>query len=249
MSRTTFTIILSILTLAATGCSKKPQNIETISNTDKPVAEIPNIDNIPFEERKPFKYTVTTDIETEDGDDVIVTVYADSLDHKYEVKYDLDCKGDGEYEYTGLTKLSFCHYAPGSGTHQIWVRGEIPAICLCSLSCANSSFRSVSKINSQSVISVDEWGDVAWKSMVGFAAFCNNLNQLPDDVPILYYVKDLSSMFEKAASFNQPLEHWDVSGVTNMEMMLSNAKSFNQPLEKWNVSNVTNMSWMFNDES
>ena len=44
------------------------------------------------------------------------------------------------------------------------------------------------------------------------------------------------------------ISNWDVSNdVTDMNRMFSfyPATSFNQPLNKWNVSNVTNMSWMF----
>jgi surface protein len=58
-------------------------------------------------------------------------------------------------------------------------------------------------------------------------------------------VTDMSSLFLRAKSFNQPLNNWDVSRVTNMSGMFSNAKSFNQPLDKWDVSSVTYMSRMF----
>ena len=44
-------------------------------------------------------------------------------------------------------------------------------------------------------------------------------------------------MFYGAISFNQPLNNWDVSNVTNMWSMFKNASSFNQPLNNWNVSN------------
>jgi len=54
-------------------------------------------------------------------------------------------------------------------------------------------------------------------------------------------------MFNGAENFNQPLESWNVSNVTNMTHMFSGAKKFNQPLESWNVSNVTNMRYMFYD--
>jgi len=33
-----------------------------------------------------------------------------------------------------------------------------------------------------------------------------------------------------AESFNQPLNDWNVSNVTNMNFMFQNARSFNQPL-------------------
>ena len=57
---------------------------------------------------------------------------------------------------------------------------------------------------------------------------------------------NMANMFNRATSFNQPLNNWDVSKVTSMESMFWGATSFNQPLNKWNVSKeVTNMSFMF----
>ena len=40
--------------------------------------------------------------------------------------------------------------------------------------------------------------------------------------------------------FNQSLNHWDTTNVTNMESMFLNATSFID-LNLWNTSNVTNM--------
>ena len=59
-------------------------------------------------------------------------------------------------------------------------------------------------------------------------------------------VTNMSYMFFEATSFNQPLNNWLAcsSNVTNMEGMFG-ATSFNQTLNTWNVSNVTNMSKMF----
>ena len=58
-------------------------------------------------------------------------------------------------------------------------------------------------------------------------------------------VTDMSGMFE-GASFNRPLDSWDISQVTDMSGMFNGAFSFNQPLSSWNVSKVTDMSDMFN---
>ena len=56
---------------------------------------------------------------------------------------------------------------------------------------------------------------------------------------------EMRGMFEGAEAFNQPLEKWDVSHVTDMADMFKGASSFNQSLEKWDVLNVRNMSEMF----
>ena len=40
-------------------------------------------------------------------------------------------------------------------------------------------------------------------------------------------------MFWGATSFNQPLNNWNVSNVTDMEDMFENASSFNQPLNNF----------------
>lgn len=71
-------------------------------------------------------------------------------------------------------------------------------------------------------------------------------------------VTDMSYMFTYSTStnysqtnllFNQPLESWDVSNVTNMYYMFTNASAFNEPLGSWDVSNVTGMNYMFNGAS
>ena len=48
-----------------------------------------------------------------------------------------------------------------------------------------------------------------------------------------------------AAAYNQPIEEWNVSAVTDMLWMCRGAAAFNQPIEEWNVSAMTHMQYMF----
>ena len=83
-------------------------------------------------------------------------------------------------------------------------------------------------------------------SAKGFFKGASSFNQ-PIEHWDMSNVTDMSEMFTYAKRFNQSLDKWDVSNVTNMNRMFNNAKSFNQPLDKWDVSNVTDMSWMFSE--
>jgi len=60
-------------------------------------------------------------------------------------------------------------------------------------------------------------------------------------------VTDMSYMFRLAKKFNQPLNRWNVSEVIDMSEMFEAAYKFNQALNSWDVSNVKDMSYMFNN--
>lgn len=57
---------------------------------------------------------------------------------------------------------------------------------------------------------------------------------------------DLSGLFYNTAVFNQPLDTWDISNVTNLGYTFTNAQSFNQPLNNWDVSKVNSLYQTFN---
>ena len=58
----------------------------------------------------------------------------------------------------------------------------------------------------------------------------------------------MHKVFQVARSFNQPLNKWNVSNVTNMNNMFVKAEAFNQPLNDWRVDSV-NMGALFNASS
>jgi surface protein len=55
----------------------------------------------------------------------------------------------------------------------------------------------------------------------------------------------MNGMFSGAMYFNQPLEAWDVSNVTDMRDMFRGATSLNQPFDTWGVSPGTDAQGMF----
>mmetsp|Transcript_32182 Transcript_32182/g.49208 ORF Transcript_32182/g.49208 Transcript_32182/m.49208 type:complete len:151 (-) Transcript_32182:186-638(-) len=57
-------------------------------------------------------------------------------------------------------------------------------------------------------------------------------------------VTDMSIMFVDTL-FNYPLDSWDVSKVKDTYLMFHKASEFNQPLDSWDMSSVTVMSGMF----
>jgi len=97
----------------------------------------------------------------------------------------------------------------------------------------------------EKILTVEQWGSIAWTSMASAFHGCSNLTIPAPDSPDLSAVTDMSSMFRRASILNNNIDGWNVSTVTDMNRMFQDAVLFNQPLNSWDVSNVTNMSNMF----
>ena len=67
----------------------------------------------------------------------------------------------------------------------------------------------------------------------------NNFNQ-PIDNWDVSKVTDMSGMFVFASAFNQDISNWDVSSVTYMPFLFGWATAFNQDLSSWSVDGVIN---------
>lgn len=121
----------------------------------------------------------------------------------------------------------------GDGTYRVYISGDFPRIYFNN------------EGDKDKILSVEQWGNISWKSMANAFYGASNLTLNAKDKPDLSGVRDMSRMFQHATSFNQYIGDWDVSKVTNMACMFSGAETFNQDIGNWKVGNVTNMECMF----
>jgi len=163
-----------------------------------------------------------------------------STNPKYAYDFSVDW-GDGNIS-TNITD-SIVHTYATSGTYTVKINGKYPHIWF------NNHGGRYRNDDRDKLISVDNWGDIVWKSMHNPFSYCNNLTIHANDKPNLSSVTDMSRMFEGVPNFNQDIGSWDVSSVTDMSYMFWNASSFNQDIGSWDVSSVTNMSSMFRGAS
>ena len=98
-------------------------------------------------------------------------------------------------------------------------------------------------MNSHKLIEILSYGKTSFGSYA-FSCACN-LVALPEGESPRFFENRMVGVFYKASRFNQSIQHWDTSSITDMSRMFSGSGRFNQPLNDWNTSNVTNMSEMF----
>ncbi len=156
-----------------------------------------------------------------------ITIPVSGSDYNYTVNW-----GDGLIE-SGV-EGSITHTYQEAGTYTVSITGAFPRIFF-------NGFGDAAKL-----MTIEQWGDNPWISMLGAFSGCSNLEINATDAPDLSMVTDMTSMFANATSLDSDLSAWDVSNVTNMGAMFFGASSFDQPLDDWDVSNVTNMNSMFN---
>lgn len=109
----------------------------------------------------------------------------------------------------------------------------------------DSLFYGATSFNNGGSPSISGWtmsGITSIRGLFSFTPFNQNINSW--DVS---NVTNMNITFWFASSFNQPLSGWNTNNVTTMTQTFSNASSFNQPIGNWGVSGVTDMSFMFNN--
>ncbi|HAK78200.1 MAG TPA: hypothetical protein DCM71_15135, partial [Runella sp.] len=176
---------------------------------------------------KPFITTWQTDKDNPTQTSIIIPTTGTGY------SYDVDWNNDGIYDQFGLTG-NVTHDYGTANTYMVAIRGAFPRI-----------FFDNDGANNQKLLSVNQWGDIDWKSFERAFLGCGNLQINASDKPDLNDVTNMSGTFSAISAINQDISAWDVSSVENMSSMFSSVHSFNQNISNWNVSKVTNMSGMF----
>tara|TARA_E500000318_G_scaffold61574_1_gene57136 strand:+ start:5266 stop:6765 length:1500 start_codon:yes stop_codon:yes gene_type:complete len=143
--------------------------------------------------------------------------------------------GDGTIEEYNFENTEFiAHTFEEAGTYTVAIQGDFPAFVA----------KGGEDIALTSLISIEQWGSIPWKSFQMAFAFCTNLGYNADDVPDLSNVTNMSRMFLQS-SFDGDISGWDTSTIENMSHMFYFATNFNAAIGNWDVSNVTTMNGMF----
>ena len=134
--------------------------------------------------------------------------------------------GDGlSNTYSNETDTTITHTYSSAGTYTVKVTGNF------------KFFKNLTWVNT-----VENWGGYTFE---GNSMFFNNYSIQINATTPPNIKGDCTFMFFKASYFNQPLNSWDMSSVTNMTGMFADTLAFNQPLDNWNTSSVTDMFGMF----
>lgn len=193
---------------------------------------------------------------------VTIPTNADSGPYNYNIIWEnLTAPGVGNGSFNGATGNYTITGLTNSHTYRVSITGVFPHF-----------FMNLSTGLGLRLRTIEQWGNIQWKSFENAFMSCSNLTYNASDIPNLSQVSSMKSMFEdchvfngnstinnwdtsnitnmyalfyKAYLFNQPLNNWNTSQVTNMGIVFYKAFAFNQPLDNWNTSNVTNMVGLF----
>ena len=136
--------------------------------------------------------------------------------------YDVDWDNDGVFDELGITG-NVAHNFGVAGTCTIRIRGSFPRIYI-------NYYGDRLKI-----ISIDQWGSIAWESMEDAFRGASNLSSSALDVPDLSNVTNTSSMFQEAPSFNGDVSKWNLSNVRDVSALITNASApYADPASSYN---------------
>ncbi|MEO9482732.1 MAG: LamG-like jellyroll fold domain-containing protein [Ekhidna sp.] len=158
------------------------------------------------------------------------------LTYNYDVSWtNVTNPGTAEGSLSAQTGNAVLTGLENGSTYEIAISGTFPAI----------QFGDTG--DKDKILTIEQWGDNAWESMVDAFNGCSNLTYNASDSPDLSGVTTVLRMFRNTTLFNADLSSWNFSTITNFAGMFENAAAFDQDLGSWDVSNATNMSGMLDN--
>lgn len=137
----------------------------------------------------------------------------------------------GSLNASGETTVTFS----SPGIYEVSITGGLTAI----------TFNNDLSKNPLKIISIEQWGNIAWATMENAFYGCMFLDVKATDIPDLSLVNSAKNMCYECNSITGPVGSWDVSSITDMSYMFAGIEQFNENLNTWDVSNVTNMEGLF----
>ncbi|MBP7057350.1 BspA family leucine-rich repeat surface protein [Candidatus Gracilibacteria bacterium] len=168
---------------------------------------------------------ITTWQTTTDGESV--TIPTQGAGYNYDVDW-------GDSSTTIGATGDATHIYALAGTYEVMISGDFPRIYF-----ADSGPH-------PQLLSIDQWGNIAWTSMDHAFWGAINLEVNATDIPDLSGVTSTAFMFHGTDSLTTipNIDDWNVSTITDMRNMFS-ISGFNDAIGSWNVSSVTTMYEMF----
>jgi len=166
-----------------------------------------------------------------------ITIPGTGTGYSYELYWEDTTNDTINGTTTLITTDSHTQTFPNPGIYEVQVSGTFPRIYF------NNGG------DKDKILTVEQWGDSAWTSMANALYGATNVRIPAVDAPDLSAVTDMLRMFSGATSFNDPIEHWNVSNVESFQELFLGAENFNQPVDGWNTSKVTNMAMVFSAAS
>lgn len=174
-----------------------------------------------------FKITVDT-TKAGSANDTFILPTAGAGTYNYYIDW-----GAGGAEEHIVANTSQTHDYNAPGIYQIKIRGTFPRIYFNN---AGDKLK---------LISIDNWGNIAWSSMEKAFSGCANMNGTFTDAPNLGSATTLTQMFNGCVKFNCNLTGWNTASITNMSYMFNGCTIFNGSVSSFDTSNVDNMAAMF----
>nr|WP_321412168.1 BspA family leucine-rich repeat surface protein [uncultured Allomuricauda sp.] len=173
---------------------------------------------------------VTTWKTSENGESIRMGL-VEALEYDFAINW-----GDGNIENVSTVPVdhlqAIFHDYEVAGDYTVSIIGKLPGVVMGIYGAQTN------------LISIEQWGDINWKTMTSAYANCENVVCNATDVPNLSQVTNIDGMFYGTLNFEGDLSDWDVSTITNMSYTFD-LSNFNGDISKWDTQNVTSMESMF----